>query len=197
MKAPVPNRIESTVMNTAKVIRNPGQIFYGWWIAILSGFVMVIATVPLFHAMSVWAVAIEAHFGWTRLQIGAALAFTRIEGGIMGPVEGYLTDKYGTRRVVLIGLLICGVGWLLFSRMDNLYMFYIAYLVMALGQGLGSWLPTMTVINHWFIKNRAMAMGVSNMISRAGALVLVPGIAWMIDPTNQEWDGLILRWSSG
>ena len=191
MKAPVPNRIESTVMNTAKVIRNPGQIFYGWWIAILSGFVMVIATVPLFHAMSVWAVAIEAHFGWTRLQIGAALAFTRIEGGIMGPVEGYLTDKYGTRRVVLIGLLICGVGWLLFSRMDNLYMFYIAYLVMALGQGLGSWLPTMTVINHWFIKNRAMAMGVSNMISRAGALVLVPGIAWMIDPDKSR-----LGWSN-
>ncbi|MQG26737.1 MAG: MFS transporter, partial [SAR202 cluster bacterium] len=191
MKVPAPNRIESTVITTAKVIRHPGQVFYGWWIAILSGFVMVIATVPLFHAMSVWAVAIEAHFGWTRLQIGAALAFTRIEGGIMGPVEGYLTDKYGTRRVVLIGLLICGVGWLLFSRMDNLYMFYIAYLVMALGQGLGSWLPTMTVINHWFIKNRAMAMGVSNMISRAGALILVPGIAWMIDPDKSR-----LGWSN-
>lgn len=191
MKDSLPHRLESTVTNTARVVRHPSQLFYGWWIAILSGLVMVVATVPLFHAMSVWAVAIEAQFGWTRLQIGAALAFTRIEGGFMGPIEGYLTDRFGTRRMVLIGLLICGVGWLLFSRMDNLYMFYIAYLVMALGQGLGSWLPTMTVINHWFIKNRAMAMGVSNMISRAGALVLVPGIAWMIDPDQSR-----LGWSS-
>jgi sugar phosphate permease len=177
-------------INNAAILRNPSQVFYGWWIAVVSGLVMVVATVPLFHAMSVWAVAVESQFGWSRLQLGAALAFTRVEGGIMGPVEGYLTDKFGTRRMVLIGLLICGCGWLLFSQVKNLWMFYVAYLIMAMGQGLGSWLPTMTVINHWFIKNRAMAMGVSNMISRAGALILVPGIAYLIDPEQSR-----LGWS--
>jgi sugar phosphate permease len=177
-------------INNAAILRNPSQVFYGWWIAVVSGLVMVVATVPLFHAMSVWAVAVESQFGWSRLQLGAALAFTRVEGGIMGPVEGYLTDKFGTRRMVLIGMLICGCGWLLFSQVKNLWMFYVAYLIMAMGQGLGSWLPTMTVINHWFIKNRAMAMGVSNMISRAGALILVPGIAYLIDPEQSR-----LGWS--
>ena len=61
---------------------------------------MVISTVPLFHAMSVWAVALERQFGWNRTQLGFALTFTRVEGGLMGPIEGYLTDKVGTRRMV-------------------------------------------------------------------------------------------------
>ena len=81
---------------------------------------MVITTVPLFFAMSVWAVALQSQFHWTATQLGFALTFTRIEGGIMGPLEGYLTDKVGTRRMVLVGLLILGVGFLLFGRVQNL-----------------------------------------------------------------------------
>ena len=63
-------------------------VYYGWWLVAISGFVMVIAIGPLFHAMSVWAVAMERQFGWSRAQLGWALTFTRIEGGIMGPLEG-------------------------------------------------------------------------------------------------------------
>ena len=71
---------------------------------------MTVATVPLYHAMTVWSVALESHFGWSRTQLGFALTLTRIEGGIMGPVEGYLTDRLGTRRMVLIGLIFLGIG---------------------------------------------------------------------------------------
>jgi sugar phosphate permease len=152
----------------------------------VSGFVMVTATVPLFHAMSVWAVALEHQFGWNRTQLGLALAFTRIEGGLLGPAEGYLTDRAGTRRMVLFGLLIFGAGFLLFGQVRNLWMFYLAYLVMALGQGLGSWIPLMTMLNHWFIRRRATAMGWANVGSRGGALLLVPAIAWAIDPDHER-----------
>ena len=84
------------------------RVFYGWWLVGLSGLIMVMATVPLFHAMSVWAVALQREFDWTRTQLGFALTFTRVEGGLMGPVEGYLTDRVGTRRMVFIGLVILG-----------------------------------------------------------------------------------------
>ncbi|MCH8350054.1 MAG: MFS transporter, partial [Chloroflexi bacterium] len=159
-----------------------GGVFYGWWLVAISGFIMAIATVPLFHAMSLWAVALERQFGWNRTQLGLALSFTRIEGGIMGPVEGYLADRVGTRRMVLIGLLIVGLGFLLFGQVKNLWMFYLAYVVMTLGQGLGSWLPMMTMLNHWFARKRSMAVGWANVGSRLGALMLVPAIAWAIDP---------------
>ncbi|MEC9309872.1 MAG: MFS transporter [Chloroflexota bacterium] len=148
---------------------------------------MTIATVPLYHAMTVWSVALESHFGWSRTQLGFALTLTRIEGGIMGPVEGYLTDKFGTRRMVLVGLLLLGLGFLMFSQVHNLWMFYLSFVVMALGQGLGSWLPLMTGINNWFVRLRATAMGWGSLGSRLGALVLVPAIAWAIDPDKDRF----------
>ncbi len=145
---------------------------------------MTIATVPLYHAMAVWSVALESQFGWSRGQLGLALTFTRIEGGLMGPIEGYLTDRLGARRMILTGLLILGVGFLIFASVKSLWMFYLAFIVMALGQGLGSWLPLMTTINNWFSRRRATAMGWANVGSRVGALLLVPAIAWAIDPEH-------------
>ena len=157
------------------------NIYYGWYIVVATGFVMTIATVPLFHAMTLWAVALENQFGWPRGQLSLALTLTRIEGGLMGPLEGYLTDKLGGRKMVLIGFLILGVGFLIFWQIDAgfwpvapLYMFYLAYMVMAAGQGMGSWVPMMTTINNWFSRRMATAMGWANFMSRGGALIVIP-----------------------
>ena len=161
-------------------LRRP-NIYYGWYIVAATGFVMTIATVPLFHAMTLWAVALEKHFMWPRGQLSLALTLTRIEGGLMGPIEGYLTDKLGGRRMVLVGFIILGVGFLFFWQIDAgfwpvapLYMFYLSYMIMALGQGIGSWVPMMTTINNWFSRRMASAMGWANFMSRGGALLIIP-----------------------
>ena len=172
-------------MNPAKQVADLSHrvrgVYYGWWLVGVSSFIRT-SSVPLFHAMGLWFVALEAQFGWSRTQLSLAFAFTRVEGGLLGPVEGYLTDRVGTRRMVLIGMLILGAGFLLFGQVDRLWMFYLAFLIMALGQGLGGWLPITTMLNHWFVRRRAMAMGWSNSGSRLGALLLIPLLAWALDP---------------
>ena len=77
----------------------------------------------------------------------------------MGPVAGYLIDKLGPRRMVLIGFLIQGAGFLLFSQMHSLWQFYLAFIVMSMGGGFGTWLPVMTVLNNWFRRRRAHGHG--------------------------------------
>jgi sugar phosphate permease len=161
-------------------------IFYGWWLVPITGLVRVLTSVPLFHAMTIWSVALESQFGWSRTQLSLAFAFTRIEGGIMGPVEGYLTDRLGTRRMVLIGLLVLGVGFLFFWQVRYLWMFYLAFVVMSLGHSLAGWVPVTAVLNNWFARRRATAMGWSNTISRLGGLLMVPAIAWAIDPDQER-----------
>lgn len=161
-------------------------VFYGWWLVILSGFTLGIAISPVFQGMTVWAVALERHFGWTRTQLGLALAFSRAEGGLMGPVEGFLTDKLGTRLMVLIGLLVLSGGFFLFGQIRNLWMFYVAYIVMSTGNGLGSFLPLMTMLNHWFSRHRTLAMGLAGIGVHVGTLILVPLIAWAIDPDQDR-----------
>jgi len=155
-------------------------VFYGWWLVGISGFIRT-SSVPLFHAMGLWFVALEAQFGWNRTQLSLAFAFTRVESGLLGPAEGYLTDRVGTRRLVFIGLLIMGAGFLLFGQVNHLWVFYVAFLIMALGQGLSGWLPITTMLNNWFVRRRSSAMG-SNSGSRLGGLLLIPLLAWAIDP---------------
>ena len=53
----------------------------------------------------------------------------------MGPVEGYLVDRLGARRMVMMGLLILACGFLLFSQVQSLWVFYLSYVIMAVGQG--------------------------------------------------------------
>jgi MFS family permease len=156
--------------------------FYGWWMVVVSGFIMVITAVPVFQASAVWAVALEAQFGWSRTQLGLALSFTRVEGSLTGPIAGYLVDRLGTRFMVFTGLLVLTVGFFLFSQVQNLWMFYLAYFVMSVGQGQAGWLTVMTLLNHWFVRRRGLAMGLAMVGMGIGTLVLIPVIAWLIDP---------------
>ena len=157
-------------------------MYYGWWLAGVAAFVMVLTTVPLFQGMTTWFVVLERNFNWSRTQITLALSLTRIEGSIMGPIGGYLIDKLGPRRMVFIGLLILGGGFILFSRIENLWMFYLAYMVMSVGHGFGGWLPVMTVLNNWFIRQRSTAMAVAMEGFSIGGIALVPLLVWAIDP---------------
>ncbi len=164
--------------------------YYGWWLVPATGFTHIITSVPLFHSMGMWFVAMESAFGWNRTQLSLAFAFTRIEGGILGPIEGWLVDRLGTRRMVLIGLTIMGGGFLFMSQVRFLWMFYVAFLIMALGQGIGGWLPLNAMLNNWFNRNRSKAMGWSASVAKFGALWLIPVIAWAVDPQDDN-----LGWS--
>ena len=143
---------------------------------------MVIGTVPLFQGMTAWFVVLEQTFGWSRGQLSLAFSLTRVEGSIMGPVSGFLIDKLGPRRMVLFGMLILGVGFLLFSQVQGLWQFYLAFIVMSSGAGLGTWMPMMTVLNSWFRRRRSTAMAIAMEGFSLGGVLLVPLLAWSIDP---------------
>lgn len=160
----------------------PQRFFYGWTLVGVAAFVMVIGTVPLFQGMTAWFVVFEGHFGWTRTQLSIAFSMSRVEGSIMGPISGYLIDKLGSRRMVLIGLVIAGGGFVIMSQMTNIWHFYLAFIVMSMGVGLGTWMPMMTVLNNWFLRNRSIAMALAMEGFLVGGMVLVPLLAFAIDP---------------
>ena len=162
-------------------------VFYGWWMVAVGGFIMVITSVPIFQASALWAVPLESQFGWSRTQLGLALSFTRIEGSLTGPIAGYMVDRLGTRFMVFTGLTILTAGFFLFSQVQNLWMFYLAYFIMSVGQGQAGWLTVMTLINHWFVRHRGMAMGLAMVGMGVGGLVLMPVIAWLINPEADRW----------
>ena len=163
----------------------PRSIFYGWWLSGLAGLVMVATAVPVFHGMAVWAPVLRDHFGWSATQISIALSLTRAEGALFGPLEGYTADRFGTRIMVTIGLLVSAGAFVLFSQVNSLWIFYLAFMLMSLGQGLGGWVPLMAMLNHWFSRRRGTSMGISMSVMTGGALLVVPMIAWAIELTSE------------
>ena len=157
-------------------------IFYGWWLTGIAAVIMVIGTVPMFQGMPAWFVVLERSFPWSRTQLSLAFSLTRVEGSIMGPVAGYMVDKLGPRKMILIGLPILGLGFMLFGRVNHLWQFYLAFMLMSMGAGLGSWLPMMTALNHWFQRRRSTAMSLAMEGFSMGGVMGVPALAWAIDP---------------
>ena len=161
-------------------------VFYGWWLTGVAALILVMGTVPIFQGMPAWFVVLEREFSWSRTQLSLAFSLTRVEGTVMGPVAGYLVDKLGARRMVQIGLPVMGIGFLLFSQVHNLWQFYGAFVVMSMGAGLGTWLPMMTALNHWFQARRSTAMSLAMEGFAVGGILLVPALVWAIDPEEPD-----------
>ena len=157
-------------------------MYYGWWLVGVTIIVMILANVLLFFGMTAWFPVLENRFGWGRAQLALAFSLTRVEGSITGPVSGHLIDKLGPRLLVFCGLVILGGGFLFFSRIQNLWQFYLAFLIMSTGMGVGGWLAMMTVLNSWFVRRRTAAMSMGMAGQAAGGVLLVPALAWSIDP---------------
>ena len=163
-------------------MRQP-KIFYGWWLTAIAGLVMALTSVPVFHANTVWVVAIESAFPqWSRFQLGLALTMTRVEGGLFGVLEGYLADRFGARRMVMVGLLALSAAFVFFAFTQNFWWFLLAFIFLSMGQGIGGWVPLMTLMNHWFVRHRGLAMGLVMVGMGIGAMTIVPAIAWTSDP---------------
>ena len=155
-------------------------MFYGWWLVALAGLVMVAATVPWsLRAMPIWVVALAQDFNWiVGRELEWALYILIIGGLLLGPVVGYLADRViGIRRMVIAGLVILSGAFFFLSQTQNLWMYYTACALMAVGATMSGWIPLMTVLSRWFVRRRATALGVAHMFSPLGAIFLVLLIA--------------------
>src|SRR5438128_1410961 len=111
---------------------------------------------------------------------------SRAESGILGPVQGWLTDRFGPRALIRVGMTIFGVGFLLFSRIDGPVVFFLTFFMMALGSSLGGYLPVSVAIVTWFRRRRALALSISGMGMSTGGL-LAPLVALSLTRFGWRW----------
>ena len=126
----------------------------------------------------------QTQFGWSRSVLSGAFALSRAESGLLGPLQGWLIDKFGPRVMVRGGMVLFGLGFIMFSRLDSVLDYYLAFLLMALGSSVGGFLTVAATVVNWFEKRRGVAMGIAMSGFGIGGL-LVPAIAWSL--TELGW----------
>ena len=167
-----------------QVKRKRNRVFYGWWIVGGSFSLQMIVGSLMIHSFTAYFPLLQTQFGWSRAVLSGAFALSRAESGILGPLQGWLIDRFGPRMMVRVGMLIFGVGFIFFSQTDSVLDYYITFLLRAMGSSIAGFLTVATTVVNWFEKQRGVAMGIAMSGFGFGGL-LVPAVAWSL--TSLGW----------
>jgi MFS family permease len=162
------------------------RIFYGWWIVAAGFTIECLIGALVFHAYGAYVVLLQQEFGWSKTLLSAAFALARAESSILGPVQGWLTDRFGPRALIRVGMGIFAGGYLLFSQVRSPVTFFVAFFLIALGSSLGGYLPTSVAIVNWFRRRRALALALSSLGMPVGGL-LAPLVVSALTRFGWRW----------
>ena len=123
-----------------------GSVFYGWWIVAIASFVMYLGSLFWVQSYGAFAVVFNREFGWSMTLLSGAYTLTRIESGLLGPLQGWMADRYGPRIIISIGLLMLGIGLICLTQVETLPVYYLAVIIISVGISLGGYQTLMVSI---------------------------------------------------
>ncbi|MBI4281942.1 MAG: MFS transporter [Chloroflexi bacterium] len=171
----------NALLNALKIQR----VYYGWWIVFASMVVLSVGAGFFWLGFGVFFLPLAQEFATNRTVLSGVMSIAQLEGGLLGPVDGYLVDRFGPRRMMFIGVGIMGLGFLWMSMVESLFMFYVVYLLLiSVGMAVGIRVPALVAPTNWFVRKRGVALGIATSGVGLGG-VLVPMLGWLI--INLGW----------
>ena len=160
------------------------RVFYGWWIVGASFFIALYVGGVIFYGFTAIFEPIANELGWSYTQISLASSLRGLEVGLLAPLIGILTDRWGPRRLIFSGAVIAVAGLILLSYTTSLGMFYGAFALIAVGTSCCTGTVLMAAVANWFRRNIGIASGIAICGFGFGGL-LIPVIVRLID--MYEW----------
>src|SRR5207249_6775967 len=105
------------------------------WMQLFMGIVCMAMIANLQYGWTLFVNPIADKYGWTKAAIQVAFTIFVLTETWLVPIEGYLVDRFGPRPVVMVGGLLCGLGWVLNSFADSLGLLYFAAAISGIGAG--------------------------------------------------------------
>ncbi len=161
----LPRTIEETPAPTAA----------GWRTAMASALGLAVGpSVLTVMAFGAFITPLHREFGWSVPAIGTAASLLSITVMIISPVQGYLVDRYGGRRLILCSSPVFGLSLMaMYFLPGDISVFYLAWALVPLC-GLGLWpVSYLRLTAGWFERRLGFALGIANSGIGVGT-VLVP-----------------------
>ena len=156
------------------------KIFYGWRIVVAGGALQFLQNLLLVQAFGAYLAVLVEERGWSKTALSGAAALKSTESALLGPVLGWMVDRFGSQGIIRAGIVTFGIGFMLLSQIDTLAGFYAAFVVVALGSSMCSNFPVSVAIIQWFEKRRARALSAAQFGSALGGIFVVL-VAWSIE----------------
>ena len=134
-----------------------------------------------FHGLNAFVIPVSTTYGVSLVAVTTVLSVARIETAFIGPLEGYLVDRFGPRLMMFIGVPLMGAGFLLLSLASSFAAFVaILFLGVIIGSSVGFGSPIVAAVANWWQRSRGRAFGIMWLGLSAGAII-VPVINQFIE----------------
>ena len=156
------------------------DVFFGWWVTLACTIIHILGAGIFFYGFSVFFTPMVQEFAWSSAIVSGAFALSRLEGGLEGPVIGYLVDRYGSKKLLIVGLFVTGSFFLLMPWVDSVWKMYLVYGIISIGYNTGYTHALVSTITNWFIKKRSRALMVYTLGAGVGGSIIVPILSRLI-----------------
>lgn len=166
--------------------KGPFGLFYGWWMVVVAASVQFLAGGFYGIGFAVYFLPISRDLGLSRTAISLAFSLRSLEGGLDAPLVGYLVDRFGPRLMMLAGAALTGAGFVLLAFTHDFLTFILVFLgLLVLGINSGVAMPGSSLVNHWFARQRTLALTLSHLGAEIGGTILTPVVALLV--LNVGW----------
>lgn len=151
------------------------------WVIVAGAFVSLLVTFAVAFSFPTFFDPMAEELGAGRASTSLVFSITAFTWFAVGVYTGKLTDRAGPRRVLFVGAAAIGLGLLLTSRVNQVWVGYITY---GGGVGLGvgcTYVPLLAVVGGWFRERRPLAIGLTVAGIGVGTMIGAPLAAVLID----------------
>lgn len=169
--------------------RKPAGLFYGWWV-VAAAFAVTFVGFGCAYAFSAFIQALRTDFAASLGSVSAVFSIAAFFYFGLGIVSGPLADRWGARRLAVLGMLLTGLGLAAAALARSLTEVYAAYGI-GIGLGVGcSYVPAVGAVQRWFSRRRGLASGLAVSGIGVGTLVMPPLASALISAFG--WRGAYL-----
>ncbi len=152
---------------------------YGW-VIVGAGALMTCVGFGSMMSLGVFLQPISDATGWSHGGISVAATLNFLVMGFSAFLWGALSDRFGTRIVVLLGSLFLGLGLVAASQAPSLLLFQVLFGVFV-GMAAGSfYAPLVAVASVWIEQHRSLAVALVSAGMGVAPLTVAPSARWLI-----------------
>lgn len=161
------------------------QFAYGW-VIVAAGLLISLSMYGVIESFAIMFKPIAAEFDWDRGTVSVASMVGWMSFGVSSLICGRLSDRYGSKWVIMVGCVLFVAGTFLMSQVRSLWHLYVYFgVVLAMGRS-ATGVPMVALVTKWFVRNQGLALALVQS-QNVGSAVFAPLVVFLLARNDWRW----------